>query len=38
MPRSILSARPSIGTQSEAEDAMDLARLTRLSFFQGIPE
>jgi hypothetical protein len=35
--RPILSARPSIGTPLEAEDAMDLARLIRVSFFEGMP-
>jgi CRP-like cAMP-binding protein len=38
MSRSILSARSPIGTQPEAEDAMDLARLTRVPFFQGMPQ
>jgi hypothetical protein len=38
MARSILSARPSIGTQVGVEDAMELARLTRVPFFQGMPQ
>jgi hypothetical protein len=36
--RPIPPARPSIGTPLEAEDAMDLARLIRMSFFEGMPQ